>query len=88
MDQARNIREHMPVMCSSGDQIGTVDRIEGNTIKLTKEQGQHHWIPMDWVKQVDQHVHLNRGGDQVRQAWMSSPPQMGAMGGEQEAIPL
>ncbi len=44
------ISEHMPVVCSEGGQFGTVDRVEGGSIKLTKDQqGQHHSIPMDWV---------------------------------------
>lgn len=59
------ITEHMPVFCSKGQQIATVDHLDpGNSIKLTKdEQGQHHWIPLSWVTRVDQHVHLDRDGE-------------------------
>ena len=70
------IREHMPVVCSNGGQFATVDHLDaGDTIKLTKdEQGQHHWIPMSWVTRVDEHVHVDRPGEQVMQQWSSKEP--------------
>jgi hypothetical protein len=78
MMNATQIREHMPVVCSNNKQFGTVDRLEGDSIKLTKDKsGQHHWIPASWVKQVDDKVHVDRPGDQAMQQWMTSPP-MGA----------
>ena len=36
------IREHMPVVGSNGAQLGTVDRIDGSYIKLTKGDGEQH----------------------------------------------
>src|SRR5215217_7536894 len=40
MADAIRIQEHMPVVCSSGQQFGTVDHPDaGDTIKLTKETG-------------------------------------------------
>lgn len=72
---SQKIREHMPVVCSNNGQFGTVDRVEGDSIKLTKDdQGQHHWIPMDWVTTVDRHVHVDRPGDQAMREWSTSPP--------------
>ena len=72
---AEDIREHMPVVCSNGEQFGTVDRTEGDAIKLTKdERGQHHWIPMRWVTYIDDKVHVDRPGDQAMREWMMSPP--------------
>ncbi|MGH2534420.1 MAG: DUF2171 domain-containing protein [Thermomicrobiales bacterium] len=83
MTDRTQIQEHMPVVCSNNVQFGTVDRVEGNFIKLTKDdQGQHHWIPMDWVNKVDQHVHIDRPGQQAMQEWMSSPPAIAGMGDE------
>jgi hypothetical protein len=68
------IREHMPVVCSDGGQFATVDRVEGNSIKLTRDdKGQHHWIPMSWVTRVDDHVHVDRPGDQAMRDWSTSP---------------
>lgn len=67
------IREHMPVICSNGNQFATVDHLDGNSIKLTKdEQGQHHWIPFDWVTRVDEHVHVDRPGEQAMKDWSTS----------------
>ena len=69
------IAEHMPVFSSDGEHLGTVDKVEGETIKLTKmdqPNGQHHSIPVSWVQQVDDHVHLARSGGQVRQAWTAN----------------
>ncbi len=69
------IREHMPVVCSNGKQFGTVDGVDSDSIKLTKDdQGQHHWIPMAWVTRVDDQVHVDRPGDQAMREWLTSPP--------------
>ena len=69
------IKEHMPVVCSNNMQFGTVDRVEGDSIKLTRDdQGQHHWIPVSWVTRVDEHVHVDRPGDQAMREWLSSAP--------------
>ena len=74
---ADQIRPHMPVVCSNGGQFATVDHTDaGDTIKLTKdEQGQHHWIPMSWVTRVDEHVHVDRPGEQAMQEWSSEAPE-------------
>lgn len=67
------IHDHMPVVCSTGGQFATVDHMDGNSIKLTKDdQGQHHWIPVDWVTRVDQHVHVDRPGKQAMKEWSTS----------------
>jgi hypothetical protein len=65
MSDASAIREHMEVIGADGVHIGTVDRLEGNRIKLTKEdsgqgshQGHHHYIPTSLVAEVE--------GDKVR----------------------
>jgi hypothetical protein len=57
------IKEHMPVYASCGKQIGKVDKVEGDKIKLTahdSKDGQHHMIPTSWVGHVDNHVHLTK----------------------------
>ncbi|MEO6397272.1 MAG: DUF2171 domain-containing protein [Tepidiformaceae bacterium] len=69
------IREHMPVVCSENGQFGTVDKVEGDSIKLTKDaSGQHHWIPTAWVTEVDDKVHVDRPGKEAMQQWSSSAP--------------
>lgn len=91
MNKASQIRDHMPVFCSNGDEIGTVDHMDGNYIKLTKDDyGQHHWIPVEWVTRVDKHVHLDRPGDQAMREWMSTAPVGAGMssGESQSAAPI
>lgn len=77
MISASKIREHMEVVGSCGNHLGTVDRIEGNSIKLAKNDpeagGQHHWLPLDWVDSVDQTVHLNKDCGQAKREWKSTP---------------
>ena len=58
------IRKDMDVIASDGATVGKVDSVERERIKLTRKDsadGEHHYVPMDWVERVDQHVHLNRG---------------------------
>ncbi len=68
-----NIQPHMDVLASCGKRIGAVDHLDGNSIKLTKNDstsgGQHHWIPTDWVSKVDNHVHLNKNSEEAMQGW-------------------
>jgi len=72
--QLSQIKEHMPVVCSNNQQFATVDHVDGNAIKLTKDQsGQHHWIPAEWVTQVDSQVHIDRPGQQAMKEWSTSP---------------
>lgn len=75
MDKSWNIQPHLPVVCSNNKQFATVDHVDGDHIKLTKDdQGQHHWIPLSWVTRVDQQVHVDRPGDQAMREWLSSAP--------------
>ena len=76
MDKSKNIREHMPVVCSNNKQFASVDHVDGDFVKLTKDdKGQHHWIPQSWITNVDDKVHVDRPGDQAMREWMSTPPQ-------------
>jgi len=75
MENSRNIQPHMPVVCSNNQQFATVDHLDGDWIKLTRDdQGQHHWIPRSWVTRVDEHVHVDRPGDQAMREWLSTAP--------------
>jgi hypothetical protein len=65
MAATSNIREHMEVIGADGIHIGTVDKIDGQRIKLTKKdsgegshRGHHHYIPLALVAEVE--------GDKVR----------------------
>ncbi|MGJ4953222.1 DUF2171 domain-containing protein [Bradyrhizobium sp. HKCCYLS20291] len=61
----QDIREHMEVIGADGVHVGTVDRVEGNRIKLTKKdggegshKGHHHFIDKGLVAEIE--------GDKVR----------------------
>jgi hypothetical protein len=60
-----SIREHMEVIGADGVHIGTVDKVEGHRLKLTKADsgqgshaGHHHYLPIGLVADVE--------GDRVR----------------------
>jgi hypothetical protein len=57
-----DIREHMEIIGKDGAHVGTVDRVEGNRIKLTKKdnpaghQDHHHYIDMQLVGAVEGNI--------------------------------
>lgn len=56
MFEKLRIKEHMEVAGSDGEHVGTVDKVEGDTIKLTKTDSsdhQHHTLPFDMVDRVE-----------------------------------
>jgi hypothetical protein len=71
MADTSGIKEHMEVIGADGVHIGTVDRVEGDRIKLTKadsgegsHEGHHHFIPVALVAEVeDDKVRLSANGD-------------------------
>ncbi|KQW32046.1 hypothetical protein ASE36_07555 [Rhizobium sp. Root274] len=73
MISADQIREHMEVRGLDGAHVGTVDHMDGESrIKLTRTDsmdGQHHYIPLDWVDHIDEHVHLSKNSDDVKRDW-------------------
>lgn len=72
MIQASQIRDHMQIVGSDGQQLGSVQGLEGSSrIKFTATgvagRGDHS-IPLDWVKSVDgQTVRLNKSSHDVQQ---------------------
>jgi hypothetical protein len=54
-----DIREHMKIIGKDGAPVGTVDKVEGDRIKLTKKdspaghQGHHHYIDRKLVGAVE-----------------------------------
>ncbi len=60
MQNLSSIREHMEVIGADGVHVGTVDRIEGDRIKLTKDdsgeghhKGHHHFVPGNLVAEIE-----------------------------------
>jgi hypothetical protein len=61
---ASSIEKHMEVRAADGSHVGTVDGIEGDRIKLTRNDspdGEHHYVGLGSVERVDEHVHLSAG---------------------------
>jgi hypothetical protein len=60
MADMSKIKEHMEVVGADGTRVGTVDRVEGNRIKLTKQdsgqgvhKGHHHYVPAGLVADIE-----------------------------------
>lgn len=70
------ITEHMKVVGSDGEHVGTVDKVQGENIKLTKNDspdGQHHQIPTEMVESVEADtVMLTQTAEQTRQMWKTA----------------
>jgi hypothetical protein len=72
-----NIREHMKVVGSDRQPVGTVDHMDGDRIKLAKNDpqagGRHHYIPADWVERVEgDEVCLRHAARDAREKWMDA----------------
>jgi hypothetical protein len=57
---AGKIKEHMEIIGADGTHVGTVDKVEGQRIKLTKKdsgegqhKGHHHFIKLSLVADVE-----------------------------------
>jgi hypothetical protein len=60
MTDTSKIREHMEVIGADGVHVGTVDKVEGERIKLTKldsgqgaHKGHQHYIPSSLIAEVE-----------------------------------
>lgn len=70
MIDAIQIREHAEIISADGLHVGTVDRVEGDRIKLTRKdsgfghEDHHHFIALELVASVDDNrVRLSANGD-------------------------
>lgn len=67
------IKPHMPVVCSNGGQFASVDHIDGNELKLARdEDGKHHFIPLAWIQSVDDKIHIDRPGKEAMASWRTA----------------
>lgn len=68
-----SVTEHMEVVGSDGSPVGTVDKIRGDRIVLTKNDqdadGRHHSIPSRWIDKVDDKVTLRKTADEAHREW-------------------
>ena len=71
MTDLSQIREHMEIIGADGVHVGTVDKVEGDRIKLTKadsgegsHEGHHHYISQGLVAGIEgDKVRLSANGD-------------------------
>ena len=67
------VTEHMDVVGSDGEHIGTVDKVRGDRIILTKSDpeagGRHHSIPCSWIESVEDKVTVSKSADEAKRAW-------------------
>ena len=83
MTDTSKIREHMEVLGADGVHVGTVDKIDGDRIKLTKNdsgegshKGHHHYIPLSLLAEVQ--------GDKV---WLSANSDVAVTFEEEQSDP-
>lgn len=53
---AEQIREHMDVIDQNGARVGTVDQVDGDRIKLTRDStasGEHEYLPLSEVAGIE-----------------------------------
>ena len=72
-DALNRVKEHQEVVGSDGAHVGTVDKVKGDRILLTKNDadagGQHHSIPSSWITKVEDKVTLSKTAAEAQQAW-------------------
>jgi hypothetical protein len=77
MFKSLDIQEHMEIVGSDGQHVGTVDHKEGDDrITLSKDAptagGRHHLISIDWVDYADHKVHLNKPSQKAMSEWQAA----------------
>lgn len=81
MADIADIKEHMKIIGKDGAHVGTVDRVEGDRIKLTRKdsgaghEGHHHYIDRQLVGSVEGDVvKLSVNADAVPKTEESGQP--------------
>lgn len=79
------VTEHMEVLGSDGQHVGTVDKVRGDRIVLTRSDpdagGHHHSIPSRWIESVGERVTIRKTADEAHAAWRDEE-RSGALFGE------
>lgn len=72
-DSLSRVNEHMEVVGSDGSHVGTVDKVRGDRILLTRSDsdagGHHHSIPSRWIQSVDDKVTLRKSAAEAQAHW-------------------
>lgn len=85
------VAEHMDVVGSDGQHIGTVDKVRGDRIILTKNDpeagGHHHSIPCSWIESVDDKVTVNKTHDEAQRQWKDEERNKAMFGEDDQSEP-
>ncbi|MGN6268794.1 MAG: DUF2171 domain-containing protein [Sphingomonas sp.] len=80
------VTEHMEVVGSDGEHVGTVDKVHGDRIILTKSDpdagGHHHSIPSRWIQSVDDKVTIRKTADEAHRHWKDEERNQALFGDE------
>ena len=72
-DLLNKVDEHQEVVGSDGEHVGTVDKVRGDRVILTKNDkdagGHHHSFPSSWLQTVDDKVTLSKTAAEAKTAW-------------------
>lgn len=83
------VAEHMEVVGSDGEHIGTVDKVRGDRILLTKNDtdagGRHHSIPSRWIDSVDDKVKVRKTAEEAKSHWRDEENNQAFFGDNQRA---
>ncbi|WP_293883715.1 DUF2171 domain-containing protein [Sphingomonas sp.] len=68
------VEKHHEVVGSDGEHVGTVDKVTGDRIVLTKNDpdagGHHHSIPSIWLRSADgERITISKTAAEAKQAW-------------------
>lgn len=71
-----SIQQHSKIFGADGTHVGTVDHLDGERIKLSKNDsvdGQHHYLSVGLIASVDDEgVHLSANGAEAAQLFEES----------------
>lgn len=80
------VAQHMEVQGSDGQHVGTVDKVRGDRIILTKNDkdagGHHHSIPSRWIRSVDDKVTITKSADEAQREWKDEERRTALFGDE------
>ena len=87
-DLLSRVEEHADVVGSDGEHVGTVDKVRGDRIILTKKDpdagGHHHSIPSRWLQSAEGNkVVLRKTAAEARDNWRDEE-RTGAIGGQDQ----
>ncbi len=81
------VKEHMEVVGSDAKHIGTVDKVRGDRILLTKNDkdadGRHHSFPSSWITDVGDKVKVSRSAEDAKQHWRDEEGKQAMFGDNQ-----